>query len=289
MTKAAAKTGLGPTISVAVEQYYPKDRRIVDDQMAYRILPLGARAFVWLMRSGWARRWMIRVSERLAPGIWGGVLCRKRYIDDKLIASAGQIDAVVNLGAGFDTRAYRLPDLAGVPVWEVDQAESVVSKRARLRKALGADPAGVTLVPIDFDHEELGVVLPSHGWQPDRCTFFVWEAVTQYLTETGIRAALDFLATSASGSRLAFTYIRKDFLDGTTLYNQHAIYRKYVVRDKTWLFALDPDVVADSLLDLGWCVIEHVGYEELAERYAKPIGRALAATPIERIVYAQKA
>jgi hypothetical protein len=34
--------------------------------------------------------------------------------------------------------------------------------------------------------------------------------------------------------------------------------------------------------------VEHVGAEELAERYVKPTGRALATTAIERIVYAEK-
>jgi O-methyltransferase involved in polyketide biosynthesis len=34
-------------------------------------------------------------------------MCRKRYIDEKLIESVGQIDAVVNLGAGFDTITAR--------------------------------------------------------------------------------------------------------------------------------------------------------------------------------------
>jgi O-methyltransferase involved in polyketide biosynthesis len=38
--------------------------------------------------------------------------------------------------------------------------------------------------------------------------------VTQYLTEPGVRKTLDFLARAAGGSRLAFTYVRKDFLEG---------------------------------------------------------------------------
>ena len=55
---------------------------------------------------------MIRVSEKSAPGVWGGLMCRKRYIDEKLIESVDRIEAVVILGAGFDTRAYRLRALA---------------------------------------------------------------------------------------------------------------------------------------------------------------------------------
>jgi hypothetical protein len=41
---------------------------------------------------------------------------------------------------------------------------------------------------------------------------------------------------------------------------------------------------------IGSCrrAVEHLGYEELAERYVRMTGRALASTPIERMVYAVK-
>jgi O-methyltransferase involved in polyketide biosynthesis len=59
MAQAAAKTGSGPMTMVAIEQHFPKDQRITDDDLAYRILPFGMRAYVWLMRPDWARDWQI--------------------------------------------------------------------------------------------------------------------------------------------------------------------------------------------------------------------------------------
>ncbi|UCH11540.1 MAG: SAM-dependent methyltransferase [Fidelibacterota bacterium] len=288
MSKAAARTGSGPMVTVAIEQHFPKDQRITDDDQAYPILPFGMRAFVWLMRPAAARDWMVRASEKAIPGIWGGMMCRKRYIDEKLVESADQINAVVNLGAGFDTRSYRLPVLADIPTWELDHQANIESKRARLRRLFGEVPAHVRLVPIDFDREEPGAVLASQGYPADRRTFFVWEAVTQYLTETGVRATFDFLAEATQGSRLAFTYVRQDFIDGQVLYGQEAAYNKYVVKDKIWLFGFDPEGVGEFLQEYGWYVVEHLGYEELAERYVKPTGRELASTPIERMVYAER-
>jgi O-methyltransferase involved in polyketide biosynthesis len=90
------------------------------------------------------------------------------------------------------------------------------------------------------------------------------------------------------GSRLAFTYIRKDFLDGQVMYGEEDLYKKYVVRDKVWLFGMAPKDVETFLGAYGWAVVEHLGYEELAERYVKPTGRELASSPIERMVYAEK-
>lgn len=288
MTKAAAKTGVSPTALIAIEQYFPKKQRIIEDDLAYRILPFGARALVRLVRPNWVRSWLVLTTEKNYPGIWGGMMCRKRYIDEKLIDSGNQIEAVVNLGAGFDTRAYRLPPLSDIPVWEVDQLENIKAKQTRLRKVFGTTPSHVKLVAIDLDRDDPGTILGSHGYSTDKRTFFILEALTQYLTEKGIRTTFDFLAKAARGSLLVFTYLRKDFLDGRVMYGGEKFYKKYVVKDKIWLFGMDPDALPNFLKEYGWQKIEDVGYDEIAEKYIKPTGRILASTPIERMVYAEK-
>jgi methyltransferase (TIGR00027 family) len=143
-------------------------------------------------------------------------------------------------------------------------------------------------VPIDFDCEELGTVLAAHGYPAKERMFFIWEAVTQYLTGAVIGAAFDFVATAACGSHLAFTYVRKDFLDGQVMDGGEALCEWYVVRDKLWLFGLAPEEVDNFLEAYGWGVVEHLGYEELSERYVGPTGREPTTSPIERMVYAEK-
>ncbi len=288
MTGAAGETGVGPMVSVAVEQHFPPDQRIIDDNLAYSILPFTMRAVVWLTRPTIVRDWLIRVLEKPAPGVWGGVMCRKRYIDEKVIESADRIEAVVNLGAGFDTRAYRLESLAGIPVWEVDLPVNIETKRVRLRHLFGQVPENVNLVPIDLDREAPDGVLAKQGYSADTCTFFIWEAVSQYLTEAGIKTTFDFLARAAVGSRLVFTYLRRDFLEGRVMYGQQDLYKKYVIRQRLWLFGMDPEGVQPILEACGWRIVQHPDYAELADRYVKPTGRALASTPIERVVYAKK-
>lgn len=288
MSKAAANTGLGPIAVVAIEQYFPEKQRIFEDKLAHQILPSGMRIFVQLMRPESIRVWMIRLSEKDAPGIWGAMMCRKRYIDEKLIESVSQINSVVNLGSGFDTRAYRLPALSDMPVWEVDQHKNILLKQARLYKIFGAIPSHVRLVSIDFDCEELDMALASQDYSIDKRTFFILEAVTQYLTETGIKKIFDFLARAASGSHLAFSYVRKDFINGKNMYGWEKGYKKYVVKDKLWIFGMDPEDWPDFLGEYGWKVVEDIGYKELTERYITPTGRILDSTPLERIVYAEK-
>ncbi|MFO7964067.1 MAG: SAM-dependent methyltransferase [Desulfobacterales bacterium] len=288
MAQKAAGTGPGPTLMVALEQHLPENVRIVKDDLAHRILPFGSRVILWIKLRLMSVENMVTWTEKKMPGMWSGFMCRKRYIDDKVNeAVISRVEAVVNLGAGFDTRVYRLAALSGVPVWEVDQPGNIEAKRKRLRHILKKIPPNVTLVPIDFDQEALNDLLTSNGYLPDVTTFFIWEAVTQYLPETSIRATFKFLETAPSGSRLIFTYIRKDFIEGTVLYG-HTYLFENMVKKNIWRFGFDPDEIVHFLSGYGWRVLEHLGYDELAERYVKPTGRNLQSTPIERIVYASR-
>ena len=40
MTETAAKTGADPIFIVAVEQFFPKNQRMIEDSLAPKILPL---------------------------------------------------------------------------------------------------------------------------------------------------------------------------------------------------------------------------------------------------------
>lgn len=96
----------------------------------------------------------------------------RRETNEKLIDSSNQIGAVVNLGAGFDTRAYRLPALYDIPVWEVNQLENIKAKQGRLCKLLGKIPSHIKLVAINLDLEDPGTILESHGYSTKQADLF---------------------------------------------------------------------------------------------------------------------
>lgn len=287
MGSQAAQTALGPMVIVAVDRN--DEAPLTDDALAYRLLPAGMRLGVTVTRWSPLRRAMIRATERKLPGMWASFLCRKRYIDDSLHdAARSGLDAVVSLGAGLDTRAYRLPALAETPVYEIDLPGNIERKRALLARLYGEVPEHVTLVPVDFETQNLQDVLAAYGYWRDHKTFFVWEAVTQYLTEEGVRRTFDFLAGARAGSSLVFTYIRKDFLDGIHFYGAEAGYREYVAKRRLWRFGMDPDQVAGFLAEYGWREVEHVGPRVFTDRYVRPSGRDLPVSEVERSVRAGK-
>ena len=289
-TSSAAKTGSGPTFLVAMEQYEPLAQRIIDDELAAKILPERERFFLKLLRIPLLRHWMVNLSEKQIEGASSAFLCRKRYIDETIVVAVeqGSVAAIVNLGAAFDTRVYRLPALATIPTWEVDQPVNIEAKKEGVQNALGTIPSHVTLVPINFITQDLGAVLNEHGYTGDKQTFFIWEAVSQYLTETAVRQTFNFLAQAHTGSQLTFTYVLKDFIEGDNLYGAEKFHERMVVKNEIWHFGYDPAEVANFLGEYGWRLIEDLSYEELNHRYAKSIGRNLPSMKIERMVWAEK-
>ena len=288
MANPVSQTAVGPMTIVAVEQYDNEGQRLVQDELAYRFLPTSVKLIMRLARWRPTRHLLINLTENNGRGMWASFLCRKRYVDDKIHDAIGAINAVVILGAGLDTLAYRTPELASIPVFEVDLPENIAHKRARLREVYGQQPVSVHLVPIDFERQDLETVLAGHGYRTGRRTFFVWEAVTQYLTEKAVRSTFDFLAKVTPGSRLVFTYIRQDFLDGTNLYGAGAMYQRFRVKQKLWLFGMVPEQVAPFLVAYGWRELEQMGGQEFVARYIRPSGRDMPVSEVERSVYAEK-
>lgn len=285
---AAAQTAFGPMAQAAIEQYEPADQRLVHDDLAQSILPASQRTVVKAM--GWSplRRLTIWAGERTVRGSWALILCRKRYIDDKLAAALGSIDAVVDLGAGMDTRGYRLAHQSDIPFFEVDQPVNISRKADAVKRAIGAQPASVHLVPVDFEHDDLIAALTQHGFDADARTFFIWEGVTQYLTEGAVRATLSALQNVSAGSRLVFTYVPKDFIDGHNMYDAAILYKRFRQRQQIWRFGLDPDDIGDFISDYGWKLIEQADADFYLLNYIRPTGRKLATSQLERAVYAEK-
>ncbi|MGH3677908.1 MAG: SAM-dependent methyltransferase [Mycobacterium sp.] len=284
----AARTAIGPMVLAAVEQNEPPDRRLVQDDLAFSFLPATLRALVRTTRLPAVRRMMVAGFERSGPGLWSNIACRKRFIDEKLDESLAEIDAVVILGAGLDTRPYRLAHRTDIPVYEVDLPKNIARKKKTVRRALGGQPPSVRLVPVDFERDDLAAELAKQDYRTDYRTFFIWEGVTQYLTPDAVRATFEFLRGAAPSSRLVLTYVRKDFIDGENMYGAESVYRKFRKRRQLWHFGLRPDEVSEFVAEYGWQLLQNAGPDYLGEHYIQPAGRDLTASQVEWSAFAEK-
>ena len=112
----------------------------------------------------------------------------------------------VILGAGLDGRAWRLPELAGALVFEVDHPDSQADKRARVA-ALAQRAREVRFLPVDFARDSLADALSRAGHDAAERTLWIWEGVVMYLTPAEVEATLTVIAArSAPGSRLCILY-----------------------------------------------------------------------------------
>ncbi len=274
MDTAVTGTAIGPMVIAAVDQY--EEHPLVRDHLAARMLPTAGRVAVAVARWRPVRRALFAATEKKIAGLWASMLCRKRYIDE--LVDTSDAEAVVVLGAGFDTRGARFGHRQ---IFEVDLPSNVESKRTRLRAVFGEVPPNVRLVPVDFETQDLATALAEHGYRAGLRTLFIWEAVTQYLTEDAVRATFGVLAGAPADSELVFTFIRKDFIEGTALFGGAAAHHEFVVERRLWKFGLLPDEVPGFVQPYGWAEVEQLGPHEFTARYLEPAGRLLPVSEIE--------
>jgi methyltransferase (TIGR00027 family) len=225
----------------------PQPLRLVDD-------PYGA-AFA----TGAMAHVVERMPRQMAalPAFRSWVLymqVRTRVIDDQLrafVASGGR--QLVVLGAGYDCRALRLPELAGARVLEVDHPATQAHKREVLTRLGHESPA--RYVEWNFETramDELPDTLAAAGLDRTAPAFTIWEGVTMYLTEPAIDATLRAIrAYSAPGSRLAMTYFEKRRM------TRPSLIRMIVSRwGEPWRFGWAPDELPGYLAARGFALVE---------------------------------
>ena len=174
--------------------------------------------------------------------------------------AAGATQLVI-LGAGYDGRAWRLNDLAGVKVFEVDHPATQGEKRARVAKlppAIGT----VSFVSIDFERESLGSLLERAGHDRSSPTCWIWEGVVMYLTREAMRSTLAGIAKrSASGS--------------TLIVNYHSAHRRFLASlifrliGEPQISAWTRDEMAADLRAAGFTVSEDTGMADWNVRFAQ--------------------
>jgi methyltransferase (TIGR00027 family) len=203
------------------------------------------------------------------PGARTSAAARTRYIDDAVKAALAEgIEQVVLLGAGFDARAYRIPAMRAVPVFEVDHPSTSVTKRAAVQAALGSMPTLVTFISVDFNSGSWQSAMTSAGYDSRRRTLFIWEGVTNYLTGDAVDATLRWCASAAANSKVLFTYIHARVLDEPRAFaGTEALFATLAAAHERWTFGLDPSDLPSFLGQRGLHLEVDLGASDYRRRY----------------------
>ena len=271
----------------ALESYHSKKDRLFEDRFARGFLKFSWRAFLELTRLPGVASGYLALGDSRCPGVWGGLMCRIRYIDDTLSDALKEgFGQVVILGAGSDTRALRIPGIDKAHVFEIDHPAPQAWKKTQLKKMLGTLPSHVTFVPIDFDQQTLEDEMAAAGFRNNARTFVICEGVTQYITAEANDATFHYVAKTAPGSRIVFSYVHPGVIDGS--FKDAEKWKSHTESHGIpWIFGIDPGEIAEYLSARGFALLDHVGGSDYQERYLNPLGRHLDTFEIERVVLAE--
>jgi len=275
-SEQASRTAEYMALFRALESGRPVETRLFTDQLARGFLPPSLRLVEAVSRLpvvGALIPWLI---HRWWPGPLGAGICRTRCIDDALRAALQSgVEQVMILGAGFDSRAYRIQGIERTRVFEVDHPATQAAKRERLERMLGQLPVHVVFVAIDFNRQALADVLNTAGFQPTARSFVIWEGVTNYLTADAVDTTLRFLARATPPrSRILFTYIHRGILDGSARFEGAQESIVTVGRaGEPFTFGFDPAELPAYVAQRGLALIEDVGAPDYRARYLDPLGR----------------
>jgi methyltransferase (TIGR00027 family) len=259
----SSKSAEGVAMFRAIETEKPEDSRICYDPIARDLIPHNA-AFAlskWVVTSG--------LYEKMAPGAAAFIAVRERYIDDylktELDAGLGQ---VVILGAGFDTRAYRIAGIEKTRVFELDTPDTQEIKLDRIKKVINPLPAHVTFLPVDFNTQTLAECLQSSGYDEHLKTLFIWQGVTYFLTAEGVDNTLAFIAShSGPGSSVIFDYLYNEiFKDPNNSYAK-SLRQAAKISGESYMFGIDRGQIDPFLVQRGFNDVLNVTLEDLKLRY----------------------
>lgn len=276
----------------AVETCEPSARRLFDDPYAVAFLsgwirgvarlaavPVVGRIVRWILDRGW-------------PSTRSSGVVRTRFIDDAVeeVLERG-VAQVVLLGAGLDSRPYRLLGDRPVRVFEVDHPATQRRKCARLNAVLGALPPRVRYLPVDFERDDLQVALEGGGFDPSRPSVFIWEGVVSYLSAESVERNFTLLSRlMAPGSRLVFTYVHRGALDGSLHFAEAARWSGWVrLSGEPFTFGFAPEELPAYLGAHGFTRTIDISTAEAAQRYCPRLGRSEPGSGLYRVVVAERA
>lgn len=197
---------------------------------------------------------------------------RTKLLDDAVrnFVDAGGRQLVL-LGAGYDCRALRMPELADSEVFEVDHPATQTHKRATLDQLGAHSPAHY--VTWDFETralDELPEALAEAGHDATAPTLTIWEGVTMYLTGPAIDASLRAIADySCPASQLAMTYQSKTPGEKRSLAAR--LVQATVARiGEPFKWGWDPAALPAYLEDRGFALADDVGTPEAAAKLLPP-------------------
>lgn len=248
------------------------DSPVLQDPMASWFVGVVWRVLRAVAGTGPTHNAMIWFCDVLWPGLVGWVVCRHRLIDDWLLerVDAGEVQQIVLIGAGYDSRFTRYKDrLEGIKLFEADHPATYKRKQEILTRRLGAPPEHVVYSPINLGDPNPLDRLLERGFTPGLRTFFIIEGVFYYLPPEAVETTLRFVSTHGGpGSWAAYDIAVPGIVDGTcTDRGAQRMIGAVNRRGEPFRFGMEPDREPSWLEALGLRRADHLDADAMRARY----------------------
>jgi methyltransferase (TIGR00027 family) len=261
-------TAEGTTAARAIFHQHPDPKVRNDDYLAMKLVAPEYWHYS-LMKPDFKTGVLVTKTFRLDTNYY--VNARTKHMDGLLTQAAenGAVQ-VVNLGAGYDSRAYRFRDfMPTARFFEIDLPAMIDEKKRRLKVALGRVPDDVAYVPIDFNTQTIPGELKKAGYDPNQKTFFIWEGVTYYISGEAVDSTLRFVAASAPGSSIVFDYMPAGVIQGDfeTFPDIRRLSFWVAYRGEPFIFGIPEGQSAAYVNQRGLKVLSDLKPKDLEKRY----------------------
>jgi len=229
-------------------------------------------------------QWLLqKIIEAMSPGSYCFAIIRTKFFDEILLKEiSGDIEQVVILGAGYDTRGIRFKmHLKKLKVFEIDFPGTQRHKRKKLVHLPEEIPSNIHFIPLDFNEQPFYEALTEAGFSKNKRTLFLWEGVSYYLPEKIVIQVLGFISQCATGSSIVFDYATKNFVNGDHSTHGGKEIAKWLAKIKEpFLFGLNAEEISPFLSKVNLSVETDCGPKEqenmyLRNRDGKIIGQTL--------------
>lgn len=137
------------------------------------------------------------LEQKLTEEDQSYVAVRTRFFDDFLLDVCSEINQIVILASGMDTRAYRLPWSSATKIYELDQAQVLETKKAILVDA--TPTCQHYCIPADLTQPWSHLLL-EQGYQPNLPSVWLLEGLLMYLTEPQVHQLLRTISQLTSSN-----------------------------------------------------------------------------------------
>jgi methyltransferase (TIGR00027 family) len=287
----ASRTAEYMALFRAVETAQPAGVRLFEDRYAAGFLAEPLRTVASIATWPVLGRAVTAVLDLGWPRTRSSGVVRTRFIDDAVRGALAQgAKQLVLLGAGFDSRPYRLAEADAVTVFEVDHPATQAVKRARLAQRGGAAARQAHFVAVDFERDDFEDALLRSGYKPGAAAVVIWEGVVSYLSSAAVDENFTRLQRlTAPGRRLVFTYVHRGAIDGSVHFDEATRWKSWVrFSGEPFTFGFDPREIGRYLRSYGFALSRDVSTAEIATEYGAANGRHERGSDLYRVAVAER-